>query len=321
MAVLPGRAVGSWGHREQGLVRSEPPSPPPAPGEGCWASLPAAAVGSQVAHPALATGWGLRCQLPPGGGSPAQKSKRPDAGRPHRLLQPLWAWVQAVGQPAGRGRVGRAGLEGPRQLSGDVRQDQSQEHRGHFRSDHARGPEAVTCRTKGASRPRSPSGRPPWPSGALGPVSSTRGQPSHFTTTPEGPAGRAGTRPSPGPPGAARTRCLHPPPGPGSADEGGRLGRPQRWGCTPRAALLQRTRCVCEARGRKLELGETPLQTPCPPRPSRRVSSGSSASLPRAPPLCPGRPPALGSLRRTPPPSVAGGKGWERIYKIPSTVR
>lgn len=108
--------------------------------------------------PALASGRGLRCQLPPGGGSPAQKPKRPDAGRLRRLLQPRWAWVQATGQPAGSG--GWDGLVwghlgSSLETSGKIRA----RSRGRFGRDCARGLEAVTrCTKRAGAAPAAPQG-------------------------------------------------------------------------------------------------------------------------------------------------------------------
>lgn len=79
----------------------------------------------------LAIGWGgLRCQLPPGGGSLCQKSKMLDAGC-HMVTscsetrsRPQTNWWGGV-------RVLPGGLEGPGHLFGDVQpQDQSQGHLG-----------------------------------------------------------------------------------------------------------------------------------------------------------------------------------------------
>ena len=209
--------------------------------------------------------------------------------------------------------MGRAGLEGPRQLSGDVRQDQSQEHRGHFRRDCARGLEEVTRRTKRAGcSPRSPlrgDRRSPAESSCHcpGPLVSHR-----FSTTPEGPPGRAGTRPSPVPSEAALIRRLYrghsPPPGPGSADEGGRLGRPPRWGHTSRGRPLAENRLCLRSQRLKVGVGRDP------PRPYAPLAIQTRLHREQhLPPVCssavPGCPPARGSLCRTPPPSVAGGKG------------
>lgn len=171
--------------------------------------------------------------------------------------------------------MGRAGLQGPRHLSGDVQQDQSQGHRGHLRRDRTCGQEEVTRCTKTAgSRPRRP------PRGdCRGPV--PHSHPSLLTTTLRALQAELGQSVP-----TAAWGCPHPPSTPWS------LPSARAWACrrgrqVEEATVLgphiagqasRREQAESAKPEAKSWSRERNPQTPSPPRPTRRVSTGSSLS-------------------------------------------
>lgn len=247
MAVLPGRAVGSWGHRGQGLARSE--------GEGRWASLPAptAAVASQVAHPCPCLWAGAQVSAAPRWGVPcseAQEARRWTSAPAAATALGLGSGHRPTGREWG---VGRAGLGAPRQLSGDVRQDQSQEPGPLWKRLRTWTGGGDTLHQEGGCSPRSPSG-----------VTAAAQRRAHASA--QGPWSAIGSQRPPRAPQAERGHvrpqcCLRLPssavytavtplrPGLGLRMREAGLGGHSVGATCRGAALSQRTGCVCEARG------------------------------------------------------------------------